>query len=108
MAHVLRFTLRFLKRRPSDQGDFNGRFARDPIVRINWQAASRGRLRLSAPLTFGILELTPALNAFAVAYPEIELDMSFSDRVVDLLDEGLDMALRVDRPNDSNLTMPRY
>lgn len=69
----------------------------------NISQAPRGRLRLTAPLTFGILELAPALNAFAVMYPEIELDVSFSDRAVDLLDEGFDMAVRVGRPDNSSL-----
>lgn len=69
----------------------------------NISQSPRGRLRLTAPLTFGILELAPVLNAFAVAYPEIELDVGFSDRAVDLLDEGFDMAVRVGRPDDSSL-----
>lgn len=71
----------------------------------NISQSPRGRLRLAAPLTFGLLELAPVLNAFAVAYPEIELDVSFSDRAVDLLDEGFDMAVRVGRPDDSSLTI---
>jgi len=37
-----------------------------------------GRLRITAPLTFGTMEIAPALNAFAAAYPEIELDVSLS------------------------------
>jgi DNA-binding transcriptional LysR family regulator len=63
----------------------------------------RGRIRITAPLTFGVLELAPALNAFAALYPDIELDVSFSDRVVNLVDEGFDMAVRVGRPSDSSL-----
>ncbi len=63
----------------------------------------RGRLRLTAPLTFGALELAPTLNAFALRYTQIELDVSFSDRVVNLVDEGYDMAVRVGRPSESSL-----
>lgn len=63
----------------------------------------RGRLRLTAPLTFGTKELAPTLNDFALRYVEIELDVSFSDRVVNLVDEGFDMAIRVGRPEDSSL-----
>ena len=55
--------------------------------------APRGRLRLTAPLTFGAIELAPGLNAFARLYPEIELNVSFSDRVVNLVNEGFDMAV---------------
>jgi DNA-binding transcriptional LysR family regulator len=63
----------------------------------------RGRLRLTAPLTFGTMELAPALNDFAKQYPQIELDVSFSDRVVGLVDEGFDMAVRIGRPADTSL-----
>jgi len=65
--------------------------------------APRGRLRLTAPLTFGAMEIAPALNAFASRFPEIELDVGFSDRVVNLVDEGFDMAVRVGRPGDSSM-----
>lgn len=65
--------------------------------------APSGRLRLTAPLTFGALELTPALNEFACRYPEIALDVEFSDRIVRLVDEGFDIAVRVGRPEDSSL-----
>lgn len=66
----------------------------------NISQAPRGRLRLTAPLTFGALELAPTLNAFALRYADIELDVSFSDRVVNLVDEGFDMAIRAGRPGD--------
>ncbi len=65
--------------------------------------APRGRLRLTAPLSFGVIELVPALNDFALRYPEIELDVTFSDRVTNLVDEGFDMAIRIGRPADSSL-----
>lgn len=65
--------------------------------------APRGRLRLTAPLSFGVIELAPALNDFALRYPEIELDVTFSDRVTNLVDEGFDMAIRIGRPADSSL-----
>lgn len=65
--------------------------------------APRGRLRLTAPLTFGAMELAPALNEFAAEYPGIELDVGFSDRVVNLVDEGFDLAVRIGRPEDSSM-----
>jgi len=65
--------------------------------------APRGQLRLTAPLTFSVMEVAPALNDFAVRFPGIELDVSFSDRVVSLVDEGFDMAVRVGRPEDSSM-----
>lgn len=63
----------------------------------------RGRLRLTAPLTFGTMELAPALNDFALRYPEIDLEVSFSDRMVSLVDEGFDMAVCVGQADDSSL-----
>lgn len=63
----------------------------------------RGLLRLTAPLTFGTVDLTQALNDFSLCYPEIALDVSFSDRVVNLVDEGFDMAVRIGRPQDTSL-----
>lgn len=69
----------------------------------NASQTPRGRLRLTAPLTFGTLELAAALNEFASRYLDIELDVSLSDRVVNLVDEGFDLAVRVGRPSDSSL-----
>ena len=66
-------------------------------------ATPRGRLRLTAPLTFGTLRLVPALNAFAALYPAIEMDVSFTDRMVNLVDEGFDAAIRAGRMADSSL-----
>ncbi|WP_337918616.1 LysR family transcriptional regulator [Pseudaminobacter soli (ex Zhang et al. 2022)] len=69
----------------------------------NISQSPRGRIRMTAPLTFGVVELAPALNEFAAQYPDIELDVSFSDRLVNVVDEGFDMAVRVGRPADSSL-----
>lgn len=60
-----------------------------------------GRLRLTAPLTFGTMEIAPALNEFASKFPRIGLDVSFSDRAVSLVDEGFDLAVRVGHVDDS-------
>lgn len=60
-----------------------------------------GRLRITAPLTFGAMALTQLLSDFARAYPRIALDVNFSDRIVNLVDEGFDVAIRIGRPDDS-------
>lgn len=80
--------------------------ALDASVR-NVAGVARGRLRLTAPLTFGTMQLAPALIEFAKAYPEIELDVSLSDRVANLIDEGFDMAIRIGGPADSSLIARR-
>lgn len=69
--------------------------------------APRGRLRLTAPVTFGGLELTRALTDFALRWPEVALEVSFSDRMVNLVEEGFDLALRVGRPEDSSMIARR-
>jgi DNA-binding transcriptional LysR family regulator len=65
--------------------------------------APRGRLRISMPLV-GTL-LMPALASFSRAYPEIELDLDFSDRMVDVIEEGFDVVLRTGAALDSQLKM---
>jgi DNA-binding transcriptional LysR family regulator len=74
----------------------------DASVR-NASGAPSGRLRITAPITFGTTQLAPALNQFATAFPDIHLDVSFSDRIVNLVDEGFDAAIRIGRPADSSL-----
>lgn len=66
-----------------------------------------GRIKLSAPITFGATQLAPALIAFAREYPEIELDVSFSDRIVNIVDEGFDVAIRIGKLSDSSLIARR-
>ena len=55
----------------------------------------RGRLRISAPMSFGILHIAPLLADFAARYTDIRLDLALDDRVVDLVDAGFDIGLRV-------------
>ncbi|KQZ99843.1 transcriptional regulator [Mesorhizobium sp. Root157] len=69
----------------------------------NTSGTPRGRLRLTAPVSFGATQLAPVLVEFARQFPQIELDVSFSDRVVSLVDEGFDVAIRIGSPADSGL-----
>jgi DNA-binding transcriptional LysR family regulator len=69
----------------------------------NRSGAATGRLKLTAPMSFGSLQLAPVLIDFARAYPSIELDVSFSDRIVNLIDEGFDAGVRIGSPSDSTL-----
>lgn len=57
--------------------------------------APRGRLKINAPMSFGILHLAPALPEFSARYPEVEVDVVLNDRFVDLIEEGFDVALRI-------------
>lgn len=57
----------------------------------------RGQLRISAPLSYGIQELAHILPEFQTKYPDLRLDIDLSDRVVDLANDGIDIALRISR-----------
>nr|WP_285670117.1 LysR family transcriptional regulator [Limibaculum sp. NKW23] len=63
----------------------------------------RGQLRLAAPLSFGLAHLTPLVCSFAKSNPELTLDIDLSDRLVDLVGEGFDVALRIGTLRDSSL-----
>lgn len=68
-------------------------------------AAPRGRLRVSLPLVSPLM--LPVLGDFMAEYPEIELDLDFSDRLVDVIEEGFDAVVRTGEPGDSRLTARR-
>jgi DNA-binding transcriptional LysR family regulator len=59
------------------------------------QSAPRGRIRLGLPLTYGLQELMPYLLDFAQAHPLVELLMDFSDQRSNLIEEGLDLSIRI-------------
>lgn len=65
-------------------------------------AAASGLIRINAPVTFGILHLAPLWGRFLDQYPNVTLDVALVDRVVDLVEEGYDLAIRiVSLPNSS-------
>src|SRR6187431_2345519 len=61
----------------------------------------RGRLRINAGVTFGIRHLAGLWPAFMKRYPDIELDIDLIDRVIDMVDEGYDLAIRVSATQSS-------
>jgi DNA-binding transcriptional LysR family regulator len=69
--------------------------------------AARGRLRVNAPVTFGILHLAPLWAAFHDRHPQVRVDVTLSDRVVDLVDEGYDLAIRIATLPSSTLISKR-
>jgi len=68
---------------------------------------ARGLVRISAPLSFGTAYVGATLPAFLAAYPAITLDFALSDRRVDLVAEGFDLALRIAALEDSSLLARR-
>lgn len=75
---------------------------------VTAQARSpRGRVRLAAPMSFGIAHLAPLLPQFMAEFPEIALDIDFDDGVTDLVGGGYDLALRISALADSSLLARR-
>lgn len=67
-----------------------------------------GRLRVSVPVVFGEKFVTPKLAAFVVTHPKLELELRFSDRYVDLVGDGFDLAVRVGRRVDSQYRLRNF
>ena len=70
-------------------------------------SAPRGRLTLSAPALFGRIFVTPIVTEYLQRYPEVAATCLFLDRVVNLLDEGVDVAIRIGELPDSSLQAVR-
>lgn len=71
------------------------------------EAALEGTLRLAVPLSFGLCHLTPAIDEFLRAHPDLNVNIDFSDRKVDLIESGADLAIRISRLDDSSLRARR-
>jgi len=67
----------------------------------------RGPLRVALPASFGHQHIAPLIPRFAERYPQIQLALSLSDRNVNLIDEGFDLAVRIAHLEDSSLTARR-
>src|SRR5688572_2999426 len=63
----------------------------------------RGTIRLTASVNFGVRHLAPAIAEFLAAHAEVRFDASLSDRLVDLVEEGFDLAIRIGAPGSENL-----
>ncbi len=71
------------------------------------QAGPKGVLRVSVPTVFGRLHVAPEVPRFLAEAPDIELDLQLNDRVVDLVGEGVDMAIRISDLADSAMVARR-
>ncbi|NHR06300.1 LysR family transcriptional regulator [Chromobacterium haemolyticum] len=80
----------------------------DLDARLSQGASSPvGRLRVSAPVSFGMRYLGRAVAGFHQQYPQIEVELNLNDRRVDLVEEGFDLGLRVSNLSDSSLVARR-
>ena len=78
----------------------------DAIV-SHFSAEPRGLLRVTLPVSFGQRQIAPALPEFLNRYPQINLDLLFTERVVDVVEESIDVAIRVGQLQDSQLVVQR-
>lgn len=67
----------------------------------------RGLLRLNAPIAFGTSYIAPLLREFSDLHPQISIDLGLNDRLVDLVEEGWDLAIRIGSLENSRLTVRR-
>lgn len=66
-----------------------------------------GRLRINAPFSFGLLHLASQWGGFMERYPDVDLEVTLSDRLVDVVEEGYDLVIRISRLQDSSLVHRR-
>ena len=66
-----------------------------------------GTLKVSAPVSFGLLHLAPLWAPFMAEHPDLHLEVNLSDRMVDLLEEGVDLSIRIARLENSSLVSRR-
>ncbi|WP_421654441.1 LysR family transcriptional regulator [Leptothermofonsia sp. ETS-13] len=73
--------------------------AEQSVTRL--QVEPRGRLRVNAPMSFGTMHLAPALADFLVQYPDLQVQLTLSDRFIDPIEEGFDVTVRIAKPQES-------
>ncbi|WP_202301728.1 LysR family transcriptional regulator [Dryocola clanedunensis] len=79
----------------------------DMIAAFSPSQAPHGRLRISVPLALSHTILIPSLSEFQALYPQIEIVLTASDRLTDLISEGIDCVIRLGELNDSNFISRR-
>lgn len=67
----------------------------------------QGRIKIAAPMSFGLEHLAPLLPAFMKQHPAVLLDLHFNDAQVNIVEQGFDMALRISTMDDSSLLVRR-
>ncbi|MGB1951092.1 MAG: LysR family transcriptional regulator [Marinobacter sp.] len=70
-------------------------------------SVARGVLRINAPVSFGIRHLAPLWGEFHARFPDVELNIDLSDRLVDIVEEGFDLAIRIASLRNSSLVSRR-
>ncbi|WP_322001769.1 LysR substrate-binding domain-containing protein [Marinobacter alexandrii] len=73
----------------------------------NLQLSPRGKLRLTAPITYGEKRIAPLVNEFVVRYPELDVEMNLTNQKLDLVGESYDLAVRLGKLEDSSMMARR-
>lgn len=71
------------------------------------QTAPKGKLKITAPVTYGELHVAPLLNEFLLLYPQLDLELNLTNQTVDLIENGFDVAIRLGRLRDSSMIAKR-
>lgn len=84
----------------------------EDVAELNASAAEQhallqGQIRLAVPLSFGLEHLSPALDEFSRLHPQLYLNIDFSDHQIDLIEQGIDLAIRIADLQDSDLQARR-
>ncbi|WP_392339957.1 LysR substrate-binding domain-containing protein [Moritella marina] len=69
----------------------------------NLQSTPKGKLKITAPITYGERSVAPLVNDFVMEYPELEVQLVLSNQQIDLIDEGFDLAIRLGQLGDSSM-----
>ena len=73
----------------------------------NFQLVPRGRLKITAPVTYGEKTIAPLVNDFVLRYPELDVELLLTNTTLDLVADGFDLAVRMGRLTDSSLMARR-
>ncbi len=71
------------------------------------QGTPKGKVRITAPTTFGESRIAPIINDFARLYPELSIECLFTNQKIDLVDSGFDLAIRLGKLDDSSMMAKR-
>jgi LysR family transcriptional regulator for bpeEF and oprC len=78
------------------------------LAMLQAQTAPTGRLRVSMPTVYGRLRVIPAISAFMERYPLVQVEASVTDRMVDVVEEGFDVVVRIGEVPDSRMVARRF
>jgi DNA-binding transcriptional LysR family regulator len=73
----------------------------------NLQSSPQGKIKISAPVTYGERHIIPLINEFLIRYPQVEIQVQLTNQRINLIEEGYDLAIRLGQLDDSSLIAKR-